>query len=1014
MALEKQPIIINFSQGLDQKTDPNQLPIGKFLRIQNSQFNKLKKLTKRNGFGQLTSLPSHASSLTTFNNNLVAIGDSIQAMVQGSNKWYNKGSFYPIDVDTLPLIRSSTNQIQADSVVSPNNLVCVAYTDTGSGSTLYKYAVLDSVTGQALISPTVIPNTGTVTNAPRVFLLNNYFIIVFGTVITATPHLQYIAINIVNPVAPTSAVDISSQFSPSTTLAFDGFVANNNLYLAWNGSDMGGAVRMIRIESTLMVGNTKTFVGSVGTMFSVYADITGSSPNIWVSFWDSGTTNGYALLVDSNLNTILSPTQIITTTAISNITSVASSGIMTFFYEIPNNYGYDSGIPTHLLRKNTITSTGTVGSSSIFVRSVGLASKAFLYNSVPYMLSVYFSNFQPTYFLINSTGQVIAKLAYSNAGGYKLTGLPGAVINGTIVDIAYQFKDLIETVNTTQGDTNPEPIYSQTGVNLVKYDFDSVSLFSEIGSVLNLTGGMPWMYDGFAPVELGFHVWPDNVEVTTATTGGFVTDQEYFYQALYKWTDNSGNIHRSAPSIPVNVTTTGGDTSTNTINIPTLRLTYKSANPVVIELYRWSTGQQEYHQVTSIQTPTFNNPAVDYITFTDTLADTSILGNSLIYTTGGVIEDIAAPSCSGMCLFDSRLWLIDAEDKNLLWYSKQVIENTPVEFSDLFTYYTAPSTSVQGSSGPTRCIFPMDDKLIIFKNDAMYFINGSGPDNTGLNNGYTPNPIYITGAVGCSNPQSIVLIPNGLMFQSDKGIWLLGRDLNTQFIGSPVEDYTSQGTVLSAVSIPGTTQVRFTLDSGVTLMYDYFEGGWGTFTIKALSSTIYNSLHTYVDSFSRVYQETPGKYFDGSVPVLQGFTTGWISISGLTGLQRIYWMNFLGTYISPHKLQVQIGYDYNPNPTQSTTIQTTNNYGGQWGNDVPVGDPGVWGGSQNWGAGQLIERKRLFLERQKCKSIQFIIDEVYDSSLGIQAGEGLSMSGITLTAGFKKSYPTVSAEDSYG
>jgi hypothetical protein len=40
MALVKQPLAINFAQGLDTKTDPKQVQPGKFLALQNTIFTK--------------------------------------------------------------------------------------------------------------------------------------------------------------------------------------------------------------------------------------------------------------------------------------------------------------------------------------------------------------------------------------------------------------------------------------------------------------------------------------------------------------------------------------------------------------------------------------------------------------------------------------------------------------------------------------------------------------------------------------------------------------------------------------------------------------------------------------------------------------------------------------------------------------------------------------------------------------------------------------------------------------
>src|SRR6266705_1837094 len=96
MPLQKQVAPINFSQGLDTKTDPLQIPIGKFLALENSVFRTGPGLTKRNGFGLLSTLPDTTSTYaTTFANNLIAIGTSLRAYSAGSQTWVNRGSIIP-------------------------------------------------------------------------------------------------------------------------------------------------------------------------------------------------------------------------------------------------------------------------------------------------------------------------------------------------------------------------------------------------------------------------------------------------------------------------------------------------------------------------------------------------------------------------------------------------------------------------------------------------------------------------------------------------------------------------------------------------------------------------------------------------------------------------------------------------------------------------------------------------------------------------------------------------------
>ena len=302
----------------------------------------------------------------------------------------------------------------------------------------------------------------------------------------------------------------------------------------------------------------------------------------------------------------------------------------------------------------------------------------------------------------------------------------------------------------------------------------------------------------------------------------------------------------------------------------------------------------------------------------------------------------------------------------------------------------------------------MDDKLIIFRSGSIEYINGSGPDLTGANSQYSP-PIIITSSVGCANPKSIVMTPGGIKFQSQNGIWLLGHDLIPSYVGAEVQAFNGY-TVLSASAIPGTTQERFVLNNGSMLMFDYFVNQWGQFIgAPAISSTIYNGLHTIVDANGNVSQETLGVYMDRTEPVQMSFTTAWLQVGGLRGYQRAYFFFLLGTFITPHKIQVEVAYDYNPSPSQSDLI-TPDNYSLPYASDPYYGGDGTLPYA---GIGNVINQ-RIFLQRQRSKAVQVSISEVYDPSEGIPPGAGLTLSGLSMMIGFKKSYAPISASRSVG
>jgi hypothetical protein len=285
----------------------------------------------------------------------------------------------------------------------------------------------------------------------------------------------------------------------------------------------------------------------------------------------------------------------------------------------------------------------------------------------------------------------------------------------------------------------------------------------------------------------------------------------------------------------------------------------------------------------------------------------------------------------------------------------------------------------------------MDDKLIIFKRDAIYFINGTGPDNTGANSQYPTSPYFVSSAVGCTNQKSIVLMPNGLMFQTDKGIWLLDRGLQTSYIGKDVEAF-NESVVTSAVNVPGTTQVRFTLNTGEMLVYDYFFGQWDTFEgqpqINAISSCLYQGLHTYLDKYGQVFQENPGSYLDGSNPVLMQFTTGPIYLTGLSGYQRVVYLILTGSYESPTKLVIDIAFNFGQF-TQRYVI-TPDNATGVYGSDSIYGQTSPFGG-----IGKLLQW-RIPLEMQLCQSFQISAQEIYDASVGVPAGAGFTLSNLNI------------------
>ncbi len=1020
MALGKATTTFMFGKGTALKDDPLLIPMGKFQSLQNCVFDTLAQLKKRNGNGLLTSTIGSLSYLTTFEKNLIGLGSSIQSYSSPINTFIYKGVCPRVQVSTIPISNVLFGQSYSDLAISNNGLMCqVAQNTFGGGFVVptYTWTILDQATGQIIAGPNqIISSGGTQRLPPKVFAVGSQFVVLYDgqtpQSVGSSCWFQYVTIPTSSPFTTSAAVMISSNAYTMNAGWFDGAVASTSgLFLSWAGVGPGISQG---VYSTLVNPVTKTqspirlqqpaalrtfqvnvapdyttvpYTMWTGVIFGAGIPNTGIG-TVYLSMTPQGSqTSSSIIYVDGSGSVAISSSSF----NIKNLAMTAQNGSMTAYVEVANSYGYNDSIKTNLIYTQELANTGTgsaVYNTKVIARGLGLASKGFIVNSSSYVLGQWLSPFQSTYFLINSSGQVQSKLAYGNANNasYYTQGLPNVSVIGSSAYMPYLVQETVQPVGTgTNVGSQSLGIYGSLGVNVVGFNFSSpIAKPKEIGQNLILGGGFLGAYDGQQFTENNFFLFPDSVQIVSGSNSGALSAQTYFYQAIYQWSDNKGNIFRSAPSIPVSITNSTGS-SFNAVYVPTLRTSYKNYPyyggfnaPIQIKLFRWSQAQPIYYSTANfVQDATVSS--TDYTVFLDGRADSGLIGGEILYTNGGVVEDVNGPATKAMTTFDSRLWLIDGEDQNLLWFSKQVIESTPVEMSDLFTFYVAPNVGSEGPTGVMNCLAPMDDKLIIFKDSALYYINGRGPDNTGAQNQYS-DPIFITSAVGCNNQNSIVLIPNGLMFQSTKGIWILGRDLSTQYIGKDVESLVNTNVVLSAITIPNTNQVRFTLNTGITLLYDYFVGEWASFVgMPGISSTLYKGLHTYVNSSSTAYQETPNVFSDGPNPVLMSFTTGWIGLSGLQGYQRAYSAYLLGTYYTPHNFTMGIGYDYNTQIKQLITVNPTN----------------------TTGSGSIVEQWRLNFTQQSCESFQLTFNEVASQS----AGQGLTISGLDFVYGQIKGYP---------
>jgi hypothetical protein len=859
MALNKQPFNIQFSQGIDTKTDKKQTVAGRLHELENGVFTKLGAISKRYGNVALgnqlldSTDITEGNALSVFKDELTMFtGNEMYSYSSANDKWADKGRVVSALVTSRRVIQNSTEQ-SVPAVATNQGVTVYAFEDSAGG---IRVSAIDQETGNYLIANEQISTTGV---KPKCVSLNRTVYIFY---IEATV-LKFKKINTSDPTTITSSVNFATDLDGVYT-HYDALVVGSRIFVAWNNNNASSAVALQYMTSTEIFSVISEYTSQEAqTCITLISD---ESQNVWVAWHNGSAVKGF--IQNYALDTeVLAVTTIETVGSVCNITGVVSGSTATWWYEVSAGSTYN-----HLVRTNTLTSAGVVGTAALFLRSVGLASKAFTYNSAPYLVVAYESTLQSTYIVVNANGEATCKISHQIGGG--LTDkpiLPEVPAYDTgIYLLASQIKGKLESAN--------ENVFTLNGINSTVLDFVSNNRFQSatLGDNLHIAGGVLNAYDGNTIVEHGFNFFPENITASGVNSGGALADGTYQVSVLFEWTDNYGQIHRSAASVAQSVVISGGAGSAKiAMTIPTLRLTRKTGVNVVI--YVTELNGTTFYRSNSISSPLANSTTVDTVSYNVTTVS-GITANELLYTNGGVLDNIAAPACTLLTEYNNRLVYVPSENDNTFGLTKERQDGDPVNFTDAFIY------RLEAKGGGIGALGVLDEKLILFKkNTGIYWCTGNGPTDLGTDDDITkPQPLPTD--VNCDNPNSVVLTPAGLMFSSAKGIYMLDRSMQTSYIGAPVEDFNSL-TITSSSLVPDTNQVRFITNDGVCLVFDYLFSQWSTFTNhEAEDCVIWDNRFVFLKSNGKVLKESPGIFTDDNLPIKMKLTTSWLSIAGIQGV----------------------------------------------------------------------------------------------------------------------------------
>jgi hypothetical protein len=948
MALQKQVIDVPFARGVDQKSDPRWVEVGAQTSVLNGRWTKSGSLRKRYG--------SIAVSKVSVGGGTLNAGAAVESyrgapiVSDGSNLYsYSAQKSALVWNDELPEcvatrtgITQATTGIASCDVAITNGYVCYVYRAKDVSGTAKNYATIIDVSTGAQINANYVLDGGTMHTGLRVVAGGTKFYAVWqdasGHLVvsdfdTAGPFLWSVALTLVSDVS-SSALDGAWDIAP-----VDG--SANQVALAYQRNDTPtNLVNVILFNSSLasIASNNFAIASGILPVFGIALKGT-SGETLWVAYTtgDVGFTSFVRCvgLNPSTLAVMVADTLLWSQGyGVSNIGAervnattcavvASASGGDTSWRQINSaaaTVGPQRTQPGYSLwsRPTAITTANGTAIMCMMFSAAGIGVAGQTYQLVDLLVADTASD--------GARGRPVAtvgaRIAADNTFG---VGMPR---------IAQNDGQYFVPVSIQQSS-------ARVGLYQAVLDFVTPARHQavELGESLYLSGGIPTVFDGVQVAEHGFLRDPDSVGVLVST-GGSVDVGTHQYAIVFRWFNARGEMQRSSPHFTANVATTSGN-QTVTINAVPYTLTTKqdAANgwtpAVTFDVYRNSIQDPAtFWQVALDSQEVPNDPRTSgTIAITDTISDATLISNAfgILYTLGGVLADQCPPSLTCLCTHKSRLFGV-GDDGLTLWFTKQYVPGFTPGFNDQLTL------SVPEDGGVITGLASLDDHLVIFKQDRIFSLYGSGPDSTGNQSDFS-DFVRVGSPVGCTQSRSVVVGAEGVYFLSQQGLYLLTRGGEAVYIGKPVEDTVAANPVCTAADlVPGGGEIRWALSPannpsshGIVVVYDYVQGSWsvdnyfdadtGNAAALVAGARTAGGTWAWLGAEGHLYVENGSTFLDGGTQwVPLQVETAWIKAGGIEGWGRFWRLTFSMEQATPFQITADIATGYNDSYTQSSSF----------------------------------------------------------------------------------------------
>lgn len=559
---------------------------------------------------------------------------------------------------------------------------------------------------------------------------------------------------------------------------------------------------------------------------------------------------------------------------------------------------------------------------------------------------------------------------------------------------------------------------SLVGVELVTLDYSAPITAAQTATDELVVGGSLVTFLGSSVTqELGWLVPPcirnegafssgivENEADDAAATGpivpGLAAGTEYIWTAVWLWVDADGVMHRSAPAPPQAFTpsaptagkaryvelwakTTG---ASNRLNISDASCRWYRADAQVV--FRELALPTQAVTAQPLYTP---NIDTDYETAPVLDIGVDNADRAPLYTTGGVLENVAPAGSDVAALVGRRLWLGSARQ---VQYSKPLeppavgAQRVAPEFNEGFALQLPGGQLCTG-------IAELDGRAIVFTSREVFVVLGQGPNDIGQGGSFE---LQKTSAdEGCKDPRSVAAYPEGVFYQGARGIYELTRSLQVQFVGAPVVDQTDAFPVVtSAVVVASANEVRFTVTNvgatdGRVLVYNYLAKAWHVWKLRRapvfplttvpVSACVHDGDYYVLDANGGVWLYDESTHLDdGSLWVALRVRTSPLQAAGVNAWQRVGRVSLLGQRHTACDITLRLYHDFATSSTHSYT----------------------WGEVELDAAFEATTRAQVeaLNPRQECAALAVEVEDVEPDTPG--TGQGLELAGFALELGVER------------